>query len=436
MAQGGSHRQERFSFAGGSADEAPAPAGARSLRLVASPGRPLTKSQKKFDRLLRKIESLRAERERATARWDAFVKIYTERIHPEERRMLARRKQVVLLLAAHWRKPKGLGKRQREQLTALLLGHLRALVESGPELVDDEVRALWAELQGSPGATRTADPGPASDRGEPASSDAAGIPPELVDLIVELGLDPTAFHAGMSHEEVAAEILRQMQGGPGGGAAEADDHGAARGEGHSARPKSARQEAAERKAAERVAQREDARKRTVVSIYKQLAKVLHPDLEQDAALRERKHALMQELTKAYREGDLHTLLRLELDWITREEGNLEQLGEEKLGIYSELLEEQVEELQAEIRDVPLAPRFAAVARYMRPFGQGPQDVESILLSIRRLSEALKRFRDEISGAGARAALREALGEVAAQQREQERWHGFMGGFGPSAAGGF
>ncbi|MDQ3417913.1 MAG: hypothetical protein M3541_03900 [Acidobacteriota bacterium] len=43
--------------------------------------------------------------------------------------------------------------------------------------------------------------------------------------------------------------------------------------------------------------------------------MLHPDLEQDPSLRERKTGLMQEVTAAHAGGDLHTLLRLELEWI-------------------------------------------------------------------------------------------------------------------------
>ena len=108
-------------------------------------------------------------------------------------------------------------------------------------------------------------------------------------------------------------------------------------------------------------------------------------------------------------GDLHTLLRLELEWLDREEGDLARLSDEKVGVYCELLEEQVEELQAEIQDVPFSPRFAAVARFARPFGQGPQSVESILLSIRRLSESLRRFRDDLAGPRSREHLRRLAG---------------------------
>jgi hypothetical protein len=55
-------------------------------------------------------------------------------------------------------------------------------------------------------------------------------------------------------------------------------------------------------------------------------------------------------------------------------------------------------------------------------------VESILISIRELSESLRRFRDEMSGPRSRESLREALREVAAQRREAERWRSFMDGF--------
>lgn len=396
-------RQDDRRNAGGGAGGEDASRPGLRLRLVgaSAPGRPLSKAQKKFDRLLRKVETLRAERARLTTRWEKFLKVYQERIHPQERRMLERRKQVVRVLAGHWRKPKGLGKRQREALEEMLVGQLRALFEGGPEWFDDELRTLWDALRASSSPAVTEDENAEVDKSETAE-------------------EATPF-------EDADDRASRDASDVGGSAAEAAG---------AARPKSPRQEAAERLAAERAARREEARKRTVVGIYKQLAKVLHPDLERDPVLRERKLALMQDLTKAHREGDLHTLLRLELEWIAREEGELERLGEEKLGIYSELLEEQVGELQAELRDLPFAPRFAAVARFTRPFGQGPENVESILLSIRETSEALRRLRDALEGPRSRETLGEVLRDSAARRREMERWRGFMEGFGPGAGDDF
>ena len=70
--------------------------------------------------------------------------------------------------------------------------------------------------------------------------------------------------------------------------------------------------------------------------------------------------LMQELTEAYRQNDLHTLLRLEMQWIEKEGGDLERLTEEKLAVYTEVLEGQVEGLEARARDLIFHPRYRSV----------------------------------------------------------------------------
>src|SRR5205823_6427352 len=92
------------------------------------------------------------------------------------------------------------------------------------------------------------------------------------------------------------------------------------------RPKTKRQ--MEKEALRRNA--EEVRKKSISTIYKQLARILHPDLEPDAALRERKVVLMQQLTAAYRDNDLHTLLRMELEWIQKEQGDVAHLTDAKL----------------------------------------------------------------------------------------------------------
>jgi hypothetical protein len=344
----------------------------------------LTKVKRRFDALLRKVETLRAERARMAARWEKFLKVYQERIHPEERRMVERRRQVVNLLAASWRKPKGLGSRQREHLAELLCAQVRELIEfGGPGGLDEETRKLWAELNSSP-----ADEGGAFAQDEAEAREA---------------------EPGEDSEEGTEDGSR------------ADPAGAT----EEAEPQAEPETAEARRVREDAERREQARKRGISVIYKQLAKALHPDLEQDAAMRERKHALMQELTKAYREGDLHTLLRLELEWLKCEEGDLAKLGDEQLGIYCELLEEQIEGLQAEVRDVVLRPGFSAMLRFMNPMNGGPTDVESILLSIRRTSESLKGLRDALDGPQGREALRAILQEVGVERRRREYF-----GFGP------
>ena len=69
---------------------------------------------------------------------------------------------------------------------------------------------------------------------------------------------------------------------------------------------------------------------------------------------------MQELTVAYRQNDLHTLLRLEMEWIENEGSNIERLTEEKLGVYNEVLAGQVEGLEKRLRDLAFHQRYRPI----------------------------------------------------------------------------
>jgi hypothetical protein len=129
------------------------------------------------------------------------------------------------------------------------------------------------------------------------------------------------------------------------------------------KPKTKRQIEKERKEQEL----ENLQKRGLATIYKQLAKVLHPDLEQDPILKKEKEELMKKLTTAYQKNDLHTLLSLEMEWMSRSENNVAQIsfsGDEQMKIYNSLLKEQTEMLQHEIDRLSLHPRYFSIQYYL------------------------------------------------------------------------
>jgi hypothetical protein len=140
---------------------------------------------------------------------------------------------------------------------------------------------------------------------------------------------------------------------------------------------------------------EELRKKTVATIYKQLARVLHPDLELDAARKGQKEVLMQELTVAYRNNDMHTLLRLEMEWIQHEEGNIERLTDEKLAVYNQTLKEQVQNLEQELHELPYDPRYQPITVPDGPYGA----------TIRTNGPAEARALDEVN-AGIEADIRD------------------------------
>jgi len=106
--------------------------------------------------------------------------------------------------------------------------------------------------------------------------------------------------------------------------------------------------------------------RDITALYRQLAKLLHPDLEQDPVLRSQKESSMKELTSAYKENDLHTLLRIELQWITREEARVDQLSDARLATYNPVLREQIDELTEQIQSAYLHPRYSAIQHHINP----------------------------------------------------------------------
>ena len=116
---------------------------------------------------------------------------------------------------------------------------------------------------------------------------------------------------------------------------------------------------------------------------------------------------MQELTAAYRNNDLHTLLRLELVWIQREEGDVARLTEEKLAIYNVVLKEQVVALERELSQLPCHPRYQPIVALNGPFGvlletDGPAEARLLDKMIAAMEGTLTRMRtgdplDEVRG---------------------------------------
>jgi hypothetical protein len=79
-------------------------------------------------------------------------------------------------------------------------------------------------------------------------------------------------------------------------------------------------------------------------------------------------------------------LKLELEWIEREENNLERLTEEKLAIYNEVLKEQISELKQQIAELPLHPRYQPIVEMDDPFE----------ISVRTDGRAESRWLDAIT----------------------------------------
>ncbi|MDI9359100.1 MAG: hypothetical protein QM528_09135 [Phycisphaerales bacterium] len=109
---------------------------------------------------------------------------------------------------------------------------------------------------------------------------------------------------------------------------------------------------------------EEIKNKDLRSIYFTLAKLLHPDIEQDPEKRIVKEEIMKKVSIAYNQKDLYTLLKIEMDWIQDENRSLATVSDDKLKIYSKILSEQLLDLKAERFEIYNDPRLYAIPDYI------------------------------------------------------------------------
>lgn len=361
------------------------------LALRAQPNQSLTKAQRMFNRLVGRIDTLRAALARETRRLDEALAHWAQHLHPRQLRLTALRKDILRALAPFIENPRPLRKTEQKALRAIVADQLDAIVETEGSLMDADLQTLFERVHGV-----------SFDRAEQAGFEEARSIME--EAFGEFGIDidfsdlqPHATEKGLAAKaaEMAERVRTKVE----------EEAGAST---RSDRSKSKRQSAKEA----RLQQAEEIRKKSLATIYRQLAKVLHPDLEPDPERKQRKSALMQDLTTAYRNNDLHSLLRLELAWIDREEGDLERLTDEKLVAYNQVLKEQTNELQWELDELPYHPRYQPIITEGGPFGSlrvldrkdGSAEVWRLDQMIAKMEAMLRRMRTDEALAEVRGAI--------------------------------
>ena len=108
---------------------------------------------------------------------------------------------------------------------------------------------------------------------------------------------------------------------------------------------------------------EELKQYSIRTIYIALAKVVHPDGEMDDVARIEKEEMMKRVIAAYEQQDMQTLLALEMEWIYKTTENLQQLTDEKLQVYLDVLKQQAEDLEKEKVELLHSPKYGAVAVY-------------------------------------------------------------------------
>ncbi|MBS1212208.1 MAG: hypothetical protein H6R26_824 [Proteobacteria bacterium] len=296
------------------------PVDSRAIKIVSVTGDPgLSKAQKRFNSLIKKLDQQKS-RLREWSESIPHIQQYAaneyEPLYGEYRSLEMQRLR--LLDEAH--SDPAFKKRDRDKLSHLICEFAGTLI-SGNE--DDDLKELYNRHSGSD-----------YDEDQRDMEASAG---NLIKSMMEemLGMDlrhedlssPDKFHDFLENRIMAEQAEREAQ--------------------RAKRKKSKRQEALE-------AQREAERtriKQSIQEIYRKLATQLHPDRESDPVERERKTQLMQQVNQAYGKKDLLRLLELQLQAEQIDQSHINQIAEDRLQSYNQILKEQSDELQKEIAEI-------------------------------------------------------------------------------------
>ncbi|QKG52269.1 J domain-containing protein [Hymenobacter sp. BRD67] len=302
----------------------------------------LSKAQKEFNRLTKRISKL----EKDVAEFREAATRLRQRVQNEYRPLQARHNEVRadlvrMLDRAHdtYKLTKG----ERTKIVSLLLDGCYDLLQKGhPDLqpIFDKYEEPETPEEAAAADAQTA------EMMKQLFSRQFGIE---FDADADVST-PEKFQAYL-HQKMATEQAAYEQ------------QEAERAERRASRKKSPRQQAAE----EKKQAEEQNITQAVRTLYRDLVKALHPDLEPDETEKARKTELMKQVTTAYEANELLTLLRLQLELQRIDQTHLENLAEDQLRYYNKLLKEQARELdEAMFREQEILSGFTGKPYYYTP----------------------------------------------------------------------
>ncbi|TDH19701.1 hypothetical protein EXU57_22610 [Segetibacter sp. 3557_3] len=320
----------------------PEPPADNALVIVKQNGESLSKEQQNFNRLIRKIDVLRTELAKVKKDLSDGLTFYATYIHPLEQQLLEMQKEAVRLLVPFTRYTKSLSRHEKGMLKDFLIDQLDQ-IQLFEEKLDPELGQIFYELNGF------TDDDALQLKFERVKS-------EIRSMFHRMGydVDLQKLHKDMSEEELIATV-REIQ------------ENVEQSAGEHRRTKANEAHTQQKRKASLLNQ---LRTTNLSAMYKQLAKMLHPDLEQDEDRKVEKETLMKQLTTAYNNNDLHTMLSLEITWMETAKKQNPSASHQKIKLYNRALREQVKELENELYQVKQHPRYHPVMRYEHTNGFG------------------------------------------------------------------
>lgn len=325
------------------------PADEPSLIITWAAGNALSPAQVEFNRLMKRLENARANHLREQAKLDAMLLVVSKQIMPLIEELHRANRDMVFRSAESLRFFR-FSKRRKDLLKDLIAGKARDLLQDPAGLDEKDLKALDAiadELDPPPPKEelQKRDAEQFAELSDMLKAVAARAGVELDLSGIDPEMDPAVFEREMEERFRAA-----LEGAKG-----------------SAPKKARKQTKAQLEKDRKQQEQEEAKKRDIRTLYKQLAKALHPDLETDPDLKQHKEEWMKRLTTAYAANDLRELLRIEMEWLGEEASNLATAGEEKLKVYCAVLKEQIADQKEKTDFLSEEPVYFTLRRFIHPF---------------------------------------------------------------------
>ena len=220
----------------------------------------LTKNQQAFNKLTQKIERLHKDIEKRQSQFDTALTIYGKEFHPLKMRLAEHQRNLVSILWDIFQS-KRLAKTDQRNLKQIIKDHVAELCmhsEGGP---DEELKKMYAQMEGE-----------SFEKLKQRENER--LKNDVQDLMDELDMDIDFDGVDITDEKAMAEKLAEI-------------HQKMREQEENMQqphqqPKKKKRLTAKQQETERVRKAvEEMKQKNVSTIYRQLAKLFHPDLEHD-----------------------------------------------------------------------------------------------------------------------------------------------------------
>ena len=294
----------------------------------------LSKSQMQFNRLTKRIETLEKSIVQETNKCEDLFAYFNEKIHPIIIKAANKRMELAMVMGNVSYKYK-FGKNQLQGIKEVILDLCdKAFEQIEPTPEQEEFYNNWSE---------TTYQEELENREQDTKDDLFGFMNEMFGMDLDPSMDLENEEDLEKLQEKMNEKFNEFE-----------------------QPEKRKKKTKKQLEREALQKAEEIQKnKSIRSIYITLAKVLHPDTEIDPQQKAQKEELMKQVTVAFEEKDLTTLLKLELEWVHQENEHLEKLTEDKLNIYIGALKQQVAELEEKKYSISRNPRYYAISPVLR-----------------------------------------------------------------------